>query len=130
MRLGGYETDATKRALRAYKEASVAHMFANTPEGQEPDDRAIDNSIVAGLTAALSILHEAAAKDTQRLDWMERNPRMADIVVNGETLPCVMYAVSGAPGVKLREILDALVAAEKQPKATDFTDSQWEEFER
>lgn len=53
MKLGGNETDPKKRALRVYKEASVVHMFANTPEGGTPSDAVVDESMLVGFEAAM-----------------------------------------------------------------------------
>lgn len=50
--------------------------------------------------------------DTARLDWLERHPRLAEFVVDGRATDCYLYAVSGAPGLKLREIIDAAMRAE------------------
>jgi len=49
--------------------------------------------------------------DSARMDWLERNPRLAEIVVDGHSTDCYVYAVSGAPGMKLREIIDAAMHA-------------------
>lgn len=46
--------------------------------------------------------------ETARLDVLASHPRFAEIVIDGESKDCVMYAVSGVPGLKLREILDAM----------------------
>lgn len=55
--------------------------------------------------------------DTDRLDWLERNPRLSELHVNGKVEHSYLYAVAGAPGVKLREILDACMVADKvQPR--------------
>jgi hypothetical protein len=45
--------------------------------------------------------------DTERLDWLARHPRLAEVVVNGVVTDCYFYAVSGHPGLSLREIIDA-----------------------
>lgn len=113
MKLGGYETNLAKRAVRAYKEGSVAYMFANTAEGATPSDEVLDASIEAGLSAALGVLHGQVSPDTTRLDLLERQQRLAEIVVDGKVTPCTVYAVSGVPGAKLREILDAMLAVER-----------------
>lgn len=50
--------------------------------------------------------------DADRLNWLEANPRLSIIRLAGqEDQDCYMYAVAGAPGLKLREIIDAARAA-------------------
>lgn len=48
--------------------------------------------------------------DKARLDWLESDPRLAELTTNGTTVDCYYYAVAGAPGLKLREIMDATMA--------------------
>lgn len=48
--------------------------------------------------------------DKARLDWLESDPRLAELTTNGATVDCYYYAVAGAPGLKLREIMDATMA--------------------
>ena len=81
-----------------------------------------------GLLRAVKILHERAAAiaslsaraedslDTERLNWLANNPRMAEIHIDGKMQPCVFYGVSGHPKHKLREMIDAAMAAD--PVAT------------
>lgn len=52
------------------------------------------------------------AKDAARLDWLEAHPRLASIVIDGSATDCYLYGISGAPGLKLREILDAAMVKE------------------
>lgn len=54
----------------------------------------------------------SAHPDTARLDWLERHPRLAEIVVDGHSTDCYLYGVAGAPGLKLREIIDAAMRDE------------------
>jgi len=46
--------------------------------------------------------------DAARLDWLERNPRLGEIHIDGKVVDCYLYAVSGAMGVPLRAIIDAM----------------------
>ena len=50
--------------------------------------------------------------DKSRLDWLEKHPRLAQIIINGKAEDCYLYAVSGAPGLKLREIIDTAMRSE------------------
>lgn len=51
--------------------------------------------------------------DTDRLDWLERNPRMSELHIEGGKVEhSYLYAVAGAPGLKLREVMDTLMAAD------------------
>lgn len=59
----------------------------------------------------------AGHPDAARLDWLERHPRLAEFVVDGQVTDCYLYAVSGAPGLKLREIIDAAMRAEPSKPA-------------
>lgn len=52
------------------------------------------------------------ARDVARLDWLEAHPRLASIVIDGHATDCYLYGISGAMGLKLREILDAAMAKE------------------
>lgn len=45
--------------------------------------------------------------DAERLDWLGSNPRLAEITTEAGTKDCYYYAVAGAPGLTLREIIDA-----------------------
>lgn len=53
---------------------------------------------------------KALELDKARLDWLESDPRLAELTTNGTTVDCYYYAVAGAPGLKLREIMDAAMA--------------------
>ncbi|MGN6654736.1 MAG: hypothetical protein ACTHJ9_05290 [Rhodanobacter sp.] len=59
----------------------------------------------------------AESADSARLDWLERHPRLAEIVIDGHSTDCYVYAVSGAQGVKLREIIDATMQASTAKEA-------------
>lgn len=63
-----------------------------------------------GWDAAIAAQASPAAvpnADTARLDWLERHPRLGEFVINGQSTDCFVYAVTGAPCLKLREIIDA-----------------------
>jgi len=50
---------------------------------------------------------EALIEDKARLDWLEANPRHAQIMVDGVATDCVFYGISCAQLMKLREAIDA-----------------------
>lgn len=51
--------------------------------------------------------------DTDRINWLEQNPRLAEIIIEGEVKDCYYYAVAGVAGVPLRTIIDAAINNEK-----------------
>ena len=56
--------------------------------------------------------------DAERLDWMEKHPRMGTIVGNdGRHEECYYYVVAGVMGMTLREIID--VARNEPPPPID-----------
>jgi hypothetical protein len=61
-----------------------------------------------GEKATLQAEVERLRKDAERLDWLEAHPRLGEIHVDGEVKDCYLYAVSGALGVPLRAIIDAM----------------------
>ena len=81
----------------------------------ERDALRADADLQKGIRATLAGKALAAAfeglgvdrKDTDRINYLERNPKLGEIHIDGEVTDCYYYAVSGAPGVKLREIIDA-----------------------
>jgi hypothetical protein len=53
-------------------------------------------------------LGQRNSPDTEMLNWLERNPRISEIhLTDGQIKDCYLYAVSGAPGLKLREIISS-----------------------
>ena len=46
-------------------------------------------------------------EDEARLDWLESNPRHAQIMVDGVATDCVFYGISCAQLMRLREAIDA-----------------------
>ncbi len=46
-------------------------------------------------------------KDAARLDWLESNPRHAQILIESRATDCVFYGISCAELVKLRDAIDA-----------------------
>lgn len=56
---------------------------------------------------------DAMALDSARLDYLERNPRAATIVIDGNSVDCCFYGISCAHGMKLRDVLDQLRKYEK-----------------
>lgn len=139
MKLGGYETDPLKRAVRVYKEASVAHMFANTPEGAEPDSQVIDNSIVAGVRAALPVMQQAPIPmvlhcpqcHAQHVDapapgW-DNPPHRSHLchACGCVWRPADVYT-TGVAAVSTRGQRDTWLGQMPRP----ISDSEWEEFDR
>jgi hypothetical protein len=78
----------------------IDHLIASCENGVAPVTR-------EDLVALRVVLVQQQA-ETARLDVLASHPRLAEIVIDGESKDCVMYAVSGVPGMKLREILDAM----------------------
>lgn len=66
------------------------------------------NQEIDRLTTAL----DAAMLDTARLNYLERHPKLAEMHVKGEVTACYYYAVAGAAGIKLREIMDSAMKAD------------------
>lgn len=54
-----------------------------------------------------------AALDSERLDYLERHPRSATVVIDGNSVDCCFYGISCAHGMKLRDVLDQLRKYEK-----------------
>ena len=48
-----------------------------------------------------------ARKDAERISWLELHPRYGQITVGGETIECVLYGITCAEMVSLREAIDA-----------------------
>lgn len=69
------------------------------------------SDVVANRDRELAALRARVAEleaDAERLNWLQANPRLSTIRLAGEPdRECYMYAVAGAPGLKLREIIDA-----------------------
>lgn len=54
-----------------------------------------------------------AKKDSERLDYLQAHPRFGEIHLDsGKVEQVHAYAVSGVPGLKLREIVDLLIEHE------------------
>lgn len=62
---------------------------------------------------------EALRTDAERLNIIESFARIGEIHVDGEIKDCVMYAISGVPGLSLREILDAIRAQQGEKGKTE-----------
>lgn len=56
---------------------------------------------------------DALKEDAKLLDWLEKNPRHAQIIVDGESRDCVFYGISADNLIPLRVALDA--ARKKEP---------------
>lgn len=51
---------------------------------------------------------QPAPTDSQMLDWLAAHPRLAEFKANdGTVTDCYYYAVAGAPGLTLRELIAA-----------------------
>lgn len=51
-------------------------------------------------------------KDSERLDWLESNPRHAQIIIDGVPTDCVFYGISCAELTRLRDAIDAAMGAQ------------------
>jgi FtsZ-binding cell division protein ZapB len=69
---------------------------------------AFHNKALQQENAALRAEVERLRADAERLDWLEAHPRLGEIHVDGEVKDCYLYAVSGALGVPMRAIIDAM----------------------
>jgi hypothetical protein len=54
--------------------------------------------------------YESLLQDKLRLDWLESNPRHAEMVIEGNTIECVFYGISCADLMKLREAIDIAIS--------------------
>lgn len=89
------------------RECGRCHETMHIPPGAEPSEFCHDcaHSLVDELRARVAELEA----DAERLNWLQANPRLSTIRLAGESdRECYMYAVAGAPGLKLREIIDAV----------------------
>lgn len=50
---------------------------------------------------------DAAIKDAERINWLDKNPREATIRIGGDMKACVFYGVSCDPKWTAREAIDA-----------------------
>jgi len=66
-----------------------------------------------GFQAGRARARGEAEQDAKRLDWLEANPRVSEIHLNGETKNCQFFGVAGHQGVGLRTIIDMVIAAEQ-----------------
>lgn len=58
---------------------------------------------------------ERLQKDAAIVDWLSSNPRLAEFTgIDGVTTDCVYYAVSGVPGLTLREIMESMIDAKRR----------------
>lgn len=64
--------------------------------------------------ACIKAQRDELRNDAQRLDWLEKNPRLAELTTDGVMVDCYYYAVAGAPGLSLREIIDGAMTQESQ----------------
>jgi hypothetical protein len=80
--------------------------------GYKPLTGAIGNRAadeINTLRARVAELEE----DKAMLNWLELNPRQAQIIIDGEAQDCLYYAVAGAFGVRLRDIIRAAMKERK-----------------
>jgi len=86
-------------------EAQQAEIEALKAVKAEADDftKVIANACQEAEKQVLALM-----EDKDRLDWIEANPRHAQIMVDGETMDCVFYGISCAQLVRLREAIDAI----------------------
>jgi small-conductance mechanosensitive channel len=51
---------------------------------------------------------DAERKDKERLDWLEQNPRYAQMMITNQVTECVFYGIACAELTPLREAIDAV----------------------
>lgn len=116
-----------KRWLAQFKEghAFIEPLYLNVPHHQDED--VVKDAEIATLKAERDEFKRrwatlnnqsndkawGAFSDADRIDWLERNPRLSEIIINGESKDCYFYGIAGAPGLKLREVIDSAIAQEK-----------------
>jgi len=85
-------------------EAQQAEIEALKAAKAEADDftKAIAHACQEAEKQVLALM-----EDKDRLDWLESNPRHAQIMVDGVATDCVFYGISCAQLMKLREAIDA-----------------------
>lgn len=96
--------ERTENERLAHLLASWERQFGTT------DPRAAWNRLdsMEGRALAAEARVAELEADAERLNWLQANPRLSTIRLAGESdRECYMYAVAGAPGLKLREIIDA-----------------------
>lgn len=69
-------------------------------------------SLFCDRPACIKAQRDELRNDAARLDWLAKNPRLAELTVDDKTTDCYYYAVAGAPGLSLREIIDGAMAQE------------------
>lgn len=72
------------------------------------------SELAASWAAVLTITATLTTdtEDTRRLDWLALHPRGAEIIIDGESRPCVFWGISSAPEHTLREVIDAALAGD------------------
>lgn len=75
-------------------------LYQHLPSNNDEHRKLIDD-----LRAVIAE-NDALRADRDRLNWLEMNPRNAEIIVDDKSQPCLYYAVAGDFGVRLRYIID------------------------
>lgn len=109
--LQALEASVAQKDVELDDALSLAKQFEEVSKRNAAQaDQAIEQT-----SRAVSLVERFKA-DGNRLNWLEANPRIGQIVVAGKQTDCYVYAVTGAPGLKLREILDACIKADGEKK--------------
>lgn len=75
--------------------------------GERYEKRAMRIANLEQANAQLRAENAELKRDAERLNWLESNPRHAQIVVDGKMTNCVFYGISCAELMKLRDAIDA-----------------------
>lgn len=83
-----------------------------------PEEGSVQWLLLKDVDATLALTDstaelDAGMKDAERLNWLESNPRHAQSLIDGNATDCVLYGISCAELVKLRDAIDA--AMKEQP---------------
>lgn len=68
--------------------------------------------LLEALSAGEVKTQDQLKRDTERLDWLESNPRHAKIIIDGVPTDCVFYGISCAELTRLRDAVDAAMGAQ------------------
>lgn len=86
-----------------------ANFLATDPAGRFRMDAALAH--VAQFAYAKGL--NDGGEDTERLNWLESNPRHAQTrLADGQVTDCVFYGISCAELMKLRDAIDAAMKTE------------------
>lgn len=92
-----------ERELAAVTEERDALAAAMPSEGA---DAALAYAAEKTLREKAEAECERLREDAERINWLEANPRHAQIIINGETKDCVFYGISTHDLMPLRQAID------------------------